>query len=150
LRYVDWHEQDSLPDFAGVSFGRTPLIQLSPKKTWEGFIGGALGTMAAAVAMTWAFGQFPWMYCPREELAFGPLACSVPQPFVPRQFYLTDLWHILPDFVLEDVRPLINLLPQSIQKSTARIVWTCMPAQMHAMVLATFASLVGPFGAPPM
>ena len=27
---------------AGFFFGRTPLIKLSPKKTWEGFIGGTL------------------------------------------------------------------------------------------------------------
>jgi len=26
----------------GFSFGKTPLIQLSPKKTWEGFIGGGV------------------------------------------------------------------------------------------------------------
>ena len=28
----------------GVLFGKTPLIKLSPKKTWEGFIGGIIGT----------------------------------------------------------------------------------------------------------
>ncbi len=29
----------------GFFFGRTPLIKLSPKKTWEGFIGGAFSTI---------------------------------------------------------------------------------------------------------
>ena len=29
----------------GFFFGRTPLIQLSPKKTWEGFIGGGVSSM---------------------------------------------------------------------------------------------------------
>ena len=29
----------------GFFFGKTPLIQLSPKKTWEGFIGGAISTV---------------------------------------------------------------------------------------------------------
>lgn len=29
----------------GFFFGRTPLIKLSPKKTWEGFIGGGLATV---------------------------------------------------------------------------------------------------------
>jgi CDP-diglyceride synthetase len=29
----------------GFFFGRTPLIQLSPKKTWEGFIGGGFATV---------------------------------------------------------------------------------------------------------
>lgn len=31
---------------AGFFFGRTPLIKLSPKKTWEGFLGGCVGTGA--------------------------------------------------------------------------------------------------------
>lgn len=29
----------------GFFFGRTPLIKLSPKKTWEGFIGGGVATV---------------------------------------------------------------------------------------------------------
>lgn len=34
---------DIVAYLAGFFFGRTPLIKLSPKKTWEGFIGGLLG-----------------------------------------------------------------------------------------------------------
>ncbi|KAH1038899.1 hypothetical protein J1N35_040642 [Gossypium stocksii] len=32
----------------GFFFGRTPLIKLSPKKTWEGFIGASVTTMISA------------------------------------------------------------------------------------------------------
>jgi len=32
----------------GFFFGKTPLIKLSPKKTWEGFIGASVATMIAA------------------------------------------------------------------------------------------------------
>lgn len=28
----------------GMWLGKTPLIKLSPKKTWEGFIGGMIST----------------------------------------------------------------------------------------------------------
>lgn len=133
---------------AGISFGRTPLIALSPKKTLEGFVGGAVGTMVAAFVMTWVFAQFPWMYCPREHLRFGALDCVPPAPFVPTEFRLTDLWNILPDFLVSEIRPALNALPQAVQGTAASIAWTCMPAQMHAVVLAMFASLVGPFGAP--
>lgn len=34
--------------FTGFFFGRTPLIKLSPKKTWEGFIGASITTMFSA------------------------------------------------------------------------------------------------------
>jgi len=40
---------DMMAYFFGFFFGRTPLIQLSPKKTWEGFIGATFSTMI------WAF-----------------------------------------------------------------------------------------------
>lgn len=33
----------------GFFFGRTPLIKLSPKKTWEGFIGGGFSTIVLGV-----------------------------------------------------------------------------------------------------
>ncbi|KAK1322112.1 Phosphatidate cytidylyltransferase [Acorus calamus] len=34
--------------FFGFFFGRTPLIKLSPKKTWEGFIGASVATILSA------------------------------------------------------------------------------------------------------
>ena len=39
----------------GFFFGRTRLIKLSPKKTWEGFIGGGISTLlfSAFVRMSW-------------------------------------------------------------------------------------------------
>lgn len=38
----------------GTLCGRTPLIKLSPKKTWEGFIGGGCATiiLGAVVSIT--------------------------------------------------------------------------------------------------
>mgnify|MGYP002714417550 CR=1 FL=1 len=36
---------DSMAYLFGFFFGKTPLIKLSPKKTWEGFIGGVISTV---------------------------------------------------------------------------------------------------------
>ena len=35
----------------GFFFGKTPLIRLSPKKTWEGFVGGAFSTILYGIAV---------------------------------------------------------------------------------------------------
>lgn len=37
----------------GFFFGRTPLIKLSPKKTWEGFIGGGISTVLLGLLVSW-------------------------------------------------------------------------------------------------
>lgn len=40
---------DTMAYFFGMSLGKRPLLRtISPKKTWEGFIGAALSTMAVA------------------------------------------------------------------------------------------------------
>lgn len=36
----------------GITLGKTPLIKLSPNKTWEGFFGGMVGTVIVAVLCT--------------------------------------------------------------------------------------------------
>jgi CDP-diglyceride synthetase len=58
---------------AGFFFGRTPLIALSPKKTWEGFVGGALLTLVASWYLARYMSRFPWMICERNVSV-----CSVP------------------------------------------------------------------------
>lgn len=43
------HAGDTAAYFAGKAFGRRPFApKISPKKTWEGFIGGLLGSAVAA------------------------------------------------------------------------------------------------------
>lgn len=39
----------------GFFWGRTPLIQLSPKKTVEGFVGGFLCTLVLGFIVSWLF-----------------------------------------------------------------------------------------------
>ena len=35
----------------GFFLGRTPLIKLSPKKTWEGYLGGGIATVFMSMAL---------------------------------------------------------------------------------------------------
>jgi len=51
LFVVTW-ANDTLAYFAGRAFGRHKLLErVSPKKTWEGFAGGAVGSVAGALAV---------------------------------------------------------------------------------------------------
>jgi hypothetical protein len=61
------------PNRPGFFFGRTPLIKLSPKKTWEGFIGGVIGTVISGYLLAAWFSRLKWMTCPRQVGA-GPTA----------------------------------------------------------------------------
>lgn len=66
----------------GVTFGRTPLIKLSPKKTVEGFVGAFVSTVAFAVFWGTFFMRFDYMICPVHDLgvsAFSSTTC-VPNP----------------------------------------------------------------------
>ena len=40
---------DSAAYLFGITFGRTPLISISPKKTWEGFLGGFICTLLVGI-----------------------------------------------------------------------------------------------------
>lgn len=50
----------------GFFFGRTPLIKLSPKKTWEGFIGGGFATVIFGVLFSYVLCQYQYFVCPIE------------------------------------------------------------------------------------
>jgi len=52
LAFVVTWANDTCAYFAGLSFGRHKLSEkISPKKTWEGFAGGAVGSLLGAAAM---------------------------------------------------------------------------------------------------
>ena len=48
----------------GITFGRTQLIQISPKKTVEGFVGAWICTNVGAVVLTWLLAQSSYFICP--------------------------------------------------------------------------------------
>ena len=101
----------------GSLLGRTPLIKLSPKKTWEGFIGGAFSTFLWAVGFGALLMRFPWLTCPKTDLYSWEVApCAADPAFTPRAFAA---------FGHELVAP---------------------PVLVYSIPLAAFASFVAPFG----
>ncbi|KAI7746515.1 hypothetical protein M8C21_026253, partial [Ambrosia artemisiifolia] len=108
----------------GFFFGKTPLIKLSPKKTWEGFIGASVTTIISAFLLANFLGRFQWLTCPRKDLSTGWLQCDPGPLFTPETFTLPG-W--LPEW----------------------FPWTeihVLPVQWHALALGLFASIIAPFG----
>lgn len=85
----------------GFFFGKTPLIKLSPKKTWEGFIGGAFSTVLFGIIvrlhkfkellipqMSYIIYQKPFFVCPVEDYYIDNTNCTIPLSFVTRDYAL--------------------------------------------------------------
>jgi phosphatidate cytidylyltransferase len=69
LAFVVTWGNDTFAYFAGHAFGRHKLLErISPKKTWEGFVGGAVGSVVCALLVRWLL--------LRDELSVG-LAVAV-------------------------------------------------------------------------
>nr|GMC75505.1 phosphatidate cytidylyltransferase 1-like [Ipomoea batatas] len=108
----------------GFFFGRTPLIKLSPKKTWEGFIGASVATMISAFLLANILGRFQWLTCPRKDLSTNWLQCD-PGPLFKPEYYSLGSW-----------------LPSEFPWKEISI----LPVQWHSLCLGLFASVIAPFG----
>ncbi|XP_041363199.1 phosphatidate cytidylyltransferase 2-like [Gigantopelta aegis] len=116
----------------GFFFGKTPLIKLSPKKTWEGFIGGAISTIIFGIMLSYVLVQFDFFVCPihyDEEKEALSMDCER-NPV----FHITEF-----------------NLPETLQGffSLIRIPWTTVkiyPFLLHSVSMSIFASVIGPFG----
>lgn len=108
----------------GITFGRTQLIKLSPKKTVEGFVGAWVFTVLFGILLTNILLRSNYFICPANDLAtsiFRDVQCELNPVFVPRTYSTPELFfHSL-----------------SI---------TMAPMQIHTFFWATFASLIAPFG----
>ncbi|KAG6420290.1 hypothetical protein SASPL_116813 [Salvia splendens] len=108
----------------GFFFGRTPLIKLSPRKTWEGFIGASFATMISAFMLANILGRFQWLTCPRKDLSTGWLECD-PGPLFKPEYFTVPQW-----------------FPEWFPWREISI----LPVQWHALCLGLFASIIAPFG----
>jgi phosphatidate cytidylyltransferase len=58
--------------FWGRMLGKHSLSPLSPKKTWEGFIGAFFSTLIWCYFFTKFLSRFKWLLCPVERLTIMP------------------------------------------------------------------------------
>ncbi|KAF4250869.1 hypothetical protein CNMCM8812_007492 [Aspergillus fumigatus] len=108
----------------GITFGRTQLIQLSPKKTVEGFLGAWICTIIFGYFMTNILMRYKYFICPVNDLGSNVLTglqCNPNPVFVPQPYSLPEWTGLSKTFYVE-------------------------PMQFHILVFATFASLIAPFG----
>ncbi|NWS37165.1 CDS1 cytidylyltransferase, partial [Probosciger aterrimus] len=111
----------------GFFFGKTPLIKLSPKKTWEGFIGGFFSTVVFGFIFSYFLAQHQYFVCPVEynsETNRFVTECEPSELFQIKKYPLPPLFQAVLGWET------VNMYP----------------FQLHSIALSTFASLIGPFG----
>ncbi|KAF6768008.1 hypothetical protein AHF37_11234 [Paragonimus kellicotti] len=104
----------------------TPLIKLSPKKTWEGFIGGGLATLVFGLLFSAVLVQFDYFVCPLEwDDVIGALttSCTRNPVFMPKTYNVSKWLFMIP---------------------FRQFTW--YPFLWHSLVIALYTSVVGPFG----
>uniref|UniRef100_A0A8C6Q0K7 Phosphatidate cytidylyltransferase n=1 Tax=Nothobranchius furzeri TaxID=105023 RepID=A0A8C6Q0K7_NOTFU len=111
----------------GFFFGRTPLIKLSPKKTWEGFIGGLFATIVFGILLSYVMASCRYFVCPVE---FNNDSNSFQVDCEPSEL-----------FQLQEYT-----LPSVLESVTGWTTVRLYPFQIHSIALSSFASIVGPFG----
>ncbi|KAJ3762409.1 phosphatidate cytidylyltransferase [Lentinula raphanica] len=117
----------------GMSIGRTPLIQLSPKKTVEGFVGAFVSTVLFSLLWGSYFMRFNYMICPVHDLgvsAWSNVQC------VPNPVFVWKDWQI-PTLLAAVLSTVIRTQITSI---------SYVPYHIHLLSMSFFASLVAPFG----
>eukprot|EP00049_Salpingoeca_infusionum_P004693 m.82430 g.82430 ORF g.82430 m.82430 type:complete len:424 (-) comp12690_c0_seq1:1077-2348(-) len=123
---------DIMAYFFGFFFGRTPMIKLSPKKTWEGFIGAFLSTLCFGVAAAYGLSRFSYFTCPVDSLTDYSIRddCHMAETYTPQSYKVPAL-----------VADLLYMFGLSAGETVQMI-----PVLIHGFVLAVFASLIAPFG----
>lgn len=96
--YLVW-ASDTFAYLTGRAFGRRPLFpSVSPKKTWEGSIGGTLGAIGISVLLFYTIGIFTlpvWIGLAMVIVVFGTLGDLI-ESMMKRSLGLKDSGNILP------------------------------------------------------
>jgi len=113
---------------------KTPLIALSPKKTWEGFVGGAFFTGIVCWFFSAYLAQKSYFICPVE----------VSESFI---FQVQENCEADPIFQVQEIAKVPTIFGSDILKTIlGREVIKMRWFQVHSCVIALFASILGPFG----
>eukprot|EP01064_Diplonema_japonicum_P037638 TRINITY_DN887_c1_g1_i2.p1 TRINITY_DN887_c1_g1~~TRINITY_DN887_c1_g1_i2.p1 ORF type:complete len:371 (+),score=51.74 TRINITY_DN887_c1_g1_i2:48-1115(+) len=114
---------DSWAFACGRLFGSVPLIPtLSPKKTWEGFLGAWFFTTLWAFWFSDFLSKQKRFICPKMHF-LSPIECEASETFIAQPY---------------DV-------PYFLEFALGQIVMI-KPVQLHSIAFAAFASLGAPFG----
>lgn len=135
----------------GIAFGRTQLIKLSPKKTVEGFVGAWITTVLFGMVLVNLMIRSKYFICPVNVSAVFNPTPPLPMMYI-FDIYMQDLGATVftglecdpnPVFISRTYQmPEFFFLPPKF----ANLSFTFAPIQLHAFVLASFASLIAPFG----
>jgi len=160
---------DSFAWLAGITCGRKfihrEFIRLSPNKTWEGFIGGWIGTMFSGWYLSYFMAQYTWMTCPNNDFSLfpGPLECE-PNPIFHKATHTVppQIFELFPRNLVRMIPGIVNVCtiggdPTSLAACVSgnermqhdhfeMVLRDFYPVQIHALGLSMFASFVAPFG----
>jgi phosphatidate cytidylyltransferase len=130
----------------GITFGRTPLIKISPKKTWEGFLGAWFFTILFGVGFTNVMASYKYFICP-VNVSAPPVPALWPLPITMIQDLGANFMSGL------ECTPNPVFIPHTYTLPGPPPGWSHLPSQFsvrpiqfHVLVFATFASLIAPFG----
>ena len=162
---------DIMAYVCGMTWGRKfiqrPFLSFSPNKTWEGFIGGAVCTVVVGWYFSRFLAQYEWMTCPTNEINWQPVPvhCEPDPIFLPATSVIpSQMMELLPRNVIKLFSSVVEIcqekrfdgqlvLAPCVSGHTNQshhhfeLTWKgYVPIQIHAIVLALFASLVAPFG----
>ena len=149
----------------GRKFIRRPFIALSPNKTWEGFIGGAVFTIIMSWYMSRGMAYFTWFTCPTNQFRLLPekLECELDPIFLEASsIFNPQVFELVPDAFVKMIPGIVDICAVggdataltpciSGEETHAHhhfelVLKNVFPVQIHALSLGLFASLVAPFG----
>lgn len=160
---------DSFAWLAGITCGRKfirrEFISISPNKTWEGFIGGWIGTMISGWHLAKFMAKYTWMICPETTFSLlpGPLECEANPVFLPAtNIFPSQIFELVPHGLAQMIPGVVDMcmvggnstyLTACISGKELHshhhfelVIKNLYPVQIHALGLSLFASFVAPFG----